>query len=101
MQQVLEVQSVDTLLPIQRRHSGVNKHRLHLLWIVEPVYAETTWQTSDTVEETLECFGKVMGDEILVDLDHGHPGLVLVSKKRFATKSGNQCVSCHMRNEGR
>ena len=55
----------------------------------DPVEGETTRKTGHGTEERLESFRKMMGDVILVDLDHSPPGALFVIYLSFTTDTND------------
>ena len=78
---------LDQLVRDEERLVGVGRS--------ETVERETTRQTSDGTEKTLEGFGHVMGNEVLVDLHHRNEGLLRVGQLRLTTAAKELLVVNH------
>ena len=70
MEQVLHVQSVDTVLRVVPDDLVTDEERLVGIGGTEAIQGETTGQTSDRTEQRLERLGHVVRDEVFVDLHH-------------------------------
>ena len=86
-QQVLLVQSINVWLGVLLDNSVGDDDRPSLVSSSNPVHGETTGKTGHGTEERLESFRKMMGDVILVDLDHSPPRMVLIGKLRLTTNT--------------
>lgn len=69
VQQVLHVQCVHTILRVVLDQLVGDEERFVRIRSPQAVERETTGQTCHRTEETLECLGHVVGDEVLVDLE--------------------------------
>ena len=76
-EQVLLMKSVDFALTVLahdvRMHDQWHPIVVGDLSRFEPVHGETSGETGHTTKDRLESLGEMMGDEVLVDLDHRHP----------------------------
>ena len=72
-----------------------DEQRLVRVRSAKTVERETTGQTGDGTEQTLECLGHVVGDEVLVDLHHRNEGLLRVGQLRLTTAAKELLVVNH------
>ena len=80
MQQILHVQRVDAILGVVLDDLVADEQRLVRVRCAETVEGETTGQTGDRAEQRLECLRHVVGNEVLVNLEH-------VIRQRFSWQS--------------
>lgn len=80
MQEVLHVQGVDAVLRVVFDDLIRNEEWLVRVVGAETVHGETTGQASNGAEETFECFGHVVRDEVFVNLHHGDNALLRVGQ---------------------
>jgi hypothetical protein len=66
-----------------------DNERLALIHSSKTVHCETSRQTSNTTEERFESLGEMMRDEVLVNLNHSPPSLLIVFQGGFTTNTGN------------
>jgi hypothetical protein len=76
--QVLLVKSVHITDRIVLDNTIRDDKRFTLVNTSETVHGETSGQTSNTAKERFEGLGKMMGDEVLINLDHSPPSLFIV-----------------------
>ena len=95
MQQILHVQSIHTILRVVLDELVRYEQRLVGVGGTETVERETTGQTGDGTEQTLERLGHVVGDEVLVDLHHRNEGLLRVGQLRLTTAAKELLVVNH------
>ena len=68
MQQVLHMQRVHPIFRVILDDLVGDEERFVGVCGSKSIHSETTGKTGDRSEETLECLGQVMGDEVFVDL---------------------------------
>ena len=95
IQQILQVKRVDAVLRVV-----VDDLVRHEQWLVgvgraESVHRETTGKTGDRPEERFESLGKVVRDEVLVDLRHCNDRLLRVGDRRFSADTDDLLVVHH------
>ena len=95
MQEILHVQRIDTVLGVVLDNLVADEERLVRIRGAETVERETTGQTGDGTEQTLESLGHVMRDEVFVDLHHRNEGLLRVGQLRLTTAAKELLVVNH------
>ncbi|KAL0769411.1 hypothetical protein CaCOL14_008719 [Colletotrichum acutatum] len=89
VEQVLHVQRVDTDGRVGLDDFATDKQGLAALGGADAVHGETAGQTGDTAKQTLKGLCQVVGNPVLVDLDHGDERGLCVGQRRL-TAHGNE-----------
>ena len=92
VQQVLHVQRVHTDLRVCVDYILADKQRLSSFCGADAIHTETSRKTGDGAKERLESLGQIMGDVVLVYLDHGDHRALCVTQSSFAAHSNQAGV---------
>jgi len=82
-EQILLVQCVDIGFGVFLDDTVGNDDGTAFVGSSNTIKGETTRQTGDRSEQTFKGLGQMMRNIVLVDLDHGPPGVFLVGKLGF------------------
>ncbi|RUS26043.1 hypothetical protein BC938DRAFT_471298 [Jimgerdemannia flammicorona] len=98
VKQVLLVEGIDVIVLVITNDLVRNNQRRALGGGTDSIHAETAGQTSDTAEQGFKRLRQVMRNVVLVHLNHGRPGIVLVNQFRFTADTNDTTVVKHARN---
>lgn len=88
-EQVLLVQSINIAFCIVVDNAIGDDDRATFVRGTNSVHGETSWQTSDRSKQTLEGFGEMVRDVVLVNLNHRPPRAFFVVEFRLSTDADN------------